>query len=115
MAADSLLVFTTVGDATAARRLADTLVAARAVACVNILPPVTSVFRWQPDAGDVASAEVQAEDEVMLIMKTTTSAYPRLQQILRAEHPYELPEIVAVPITQGLPEFLQWIDSATRE
>jgi periplasmic divalent cation tolerance protein len=115
MAEDSLLVFTTVGDSTAARHLADALVGARAAACVNILPPVTSVFRWEPDTVDTAAAEVQAEAEVMLLMKTTTAAYPRLQQVLQAEHPYELPEIVAVPVTRGLPEFLQWIDSATRE
>ncbi len=115
MAADSLLVFTTIDDADAARRLADSLVADRAVACVNILPPVTSVFRWESGADDAAAAQVQAEAEIMLLMKTTTDAYARLEAQLQAEHPYELPEIIAVPVERGLPGFLQWIDSATRE
>lgn len=109
-----LLVFSTVGDHAAARRLAGSLVEARVAACVNILPPVTSVFRWEPDAGDAADAAVQEETEVMLVAKTTAAAYPALEQRLRAEHPYELPEIVAVDITHGLPDFLQWIDEASQ-
>lgn len=114
MATDALLVYTTIDDADAARRLADSLVAARAVACVNILPPITSVFRWESGEADGAQARVQAEAEVMLVMKTTAAAYPRLEALLRAEHSYELPEIVAVPIARGLPDFLDWIASATR-
>lgn len=109
-----LLVFSTVGDAAAARRLADGLVGAGLAACVNILPPVTSVFRWEPDADDAGAAAVQAEEEVMLIAKTSAAAYPALEEHLRAEHPYDLPEIVAVPLTRGLPAFLQWIDASTR-
>lgn len=109
-----LLVFSTVDDHAAARRLAGSLIEARVAACVNILPPVTSVFRWEPDAGDSADAAVQEETEVMLVAKTTAAAYPALEQRLRAEHPYELPEIVAVDITHGLPEFLQWIDEASQ-
>ncbi|MDZ7747965.1 MAG: divalent-cation tolerance protein CutA [Halofilum sp. (in: g-proteobacteria)] len=109
-----LFVFSTVGDAASARRLADGVVGAGLAACVNILPPVTSVFRWEPEAGDAAAAAVQAEQEVMLIIKTSASAYPALESHLRAEHPYELPEIVAVPLTRGLPAFLQWIDASTR-
>lgn len=113
MSTRALLVFTTIDDADAARRLADSLVAARHVACVNILPPITSVFRWDGESPDAGSAEVQAETEVMLVMKTTASAYPGLEGRLREEHPYELPEIIAVPVDRGLPEFLHWIDAAT--
>lgn len=109
---EPLLVFSTVGDAQAARRLADSVVGAGLAACVNILPPVTSVFRWQ--SGDAAGAAVQAEEEVMLIAKTSAAAYPALERHLQAEHPYELPEIIAVPITHGLPDFLRWIDEASR-
>lgn len=108
-----LLVFSTVGDAASARRLAECLVEARLAACVNILPPVTSVFRWEPDAGDAADARVQAEEEVMLVAKTSAATYPALEERLRAEHPYDLPEIIAVDITHGLPDFLRWIDEAT--
>lgn len=113
-ASGQLLVFTTVGGHGDARRLADGLVGAGLAACVNILPPVTSVFRWEPDSADAAQAAVQAEEEVMLIAKTSAAAYPGLEEHLRAEHPYELPEIVAVPLTRGLPAFLQWIDESTR-
>lgn len=109
-----LLVFSTVDDEAAARRLADSVVGAGLAACVNILPPVTSVFRWEPDTDEPASAAVQAEQEVMLIIKTSAAAYPDLESRLRAEHPYDLPEIVAVPLTRGLPDFLQWIDASTR-
>ncbi len=113
MSTRALLVFTTIDNADAARRLADSLVAAQRVACVNILPPVTSVFRWDGASEDAGSARVQAETEVMLVMKTTTSAYPELENQLRQEHPYELPEIIAVPVDRGLPDFLHWIDAVT--
>ncbi len=108
-----LLVFSTVDDHAAARRLAASLIEARVAACVNVLPPVTSVFRWESEAGDAGDATVQEETEVMLVAKTTDAAYPALEQRLRAEHPYDLPEIVAVEITRGLPEFLRWIDEAS--
>jgi len=107
-------VFSTVDDAATARRLADSVVDAGLAACVNILPPVTSVFRWEPDRGDAGAAAVQAEDEVMMIIKTSAPAYTALEAHLRREHPYDLPEIVAVALDRGLPEFLQWIDAATR-
>ena len=108
-----LLVFSTVEDAAAARRLADSVVGAGLAACVNILPPVTSVFRWESGSADAGAASVQAEQEVMMLIKTSAAAYPALESRLRDEHPYELPEIVAVPLTRGLPAFLQWIDEAT--
>lgn len=107
------LVFSTVDDAAAARRLADSVVGAGLAACVNILPPVTSVFRWEADSADAGSAAVQAEDEVMMIIKTSAAAYPDLESHLHREHPYDLPEIVAVALDHGSPEFLQWINAAT--
>ncbi|MDX1610326.1 MAG: divalent-cation tolerance protein CutA [Halofilum sp. (in: g-proteobacteria)] len=112
--APQLLVWSTVDDADSARRLADGVVGAGLAACVNILPPVTSVFRWEPGEGDAAAAAVQAEQEVLLLIKTSSAAYPALERHLRAEHPYELPEIIAVPITQGLDAFRQWIDDTTQ-
>lgn len=107
-----LLAWTTVDDPDTARRLADGLVGAGVAACVNILPPVTSVFRWESGDADAARAPVQAETEVLLLIKTSSRAYPALERQLRREHPYELPELVAVPITHGLDAFRQWIDSA---
>ena len=112
--AGPLIVFSTVDDAASARRLADGLVGAGLAACVNILPPVTSVFRWEAETADSSHAAVQAEEEVMMLIKTSAAAYPALEELLRAEHPYELPEIVAVPVARGLPAFLRWIDEAAR-
>ncbi len=112
--ARQLLVWTTVDDAETARRLADSAVGAGLAACVNILPPVTSVFRWESGQADAAAAAVQAEQEILLLIKTSASAYPALERQLQAEHPYELPEIIAVPVTHGLDAFRQWIDDTTK-
>lgn len=102
---EPLLVLTNVPDAAAAEKLAHALVDARAAACVNVLAPCRSIYRWQ---GAVESAM-----EVPLLIKTTRAAYPRLEQIVRAEHPYALPELIAVPIQQGLPAYLDWLATET--
>ena len=96
-----LLAITTLPDAATARALAETLVGAGLAACINISAPVTSVYRWQ--------GEITTDDEVMLTIKTTAAAYPALESRLRADHPYELPELIAVPITRGLPTYIDWI------
>lgn len=98
---DILLVITNLPDAQAAGQLAQRLVEERVAACVNQLAPCTSTYRWQ---GDIETAS-----EVPLLIKTTRAAYPRLEQLIRTEHPYELPEIVAVPVTTGLPAYLDWV------
>lgn len=103
---EPLLVLTNVPDAAAAEKLAHALVDARAAACVNVLAPCRSIYRWQ---GAVESAM-----EVPLLIKTTRAAYPRLEQIVRAEHPYALPELIAVPIQQGLPAYLDWLATETK-
>lgn len=97
----ALLCFTTLPDAEAAAQLARELVEARLAACVNILPPCRSVYRWQ----DV----VQNEAEVPMVIKTTTERYPALETYIRQKHPYKLPEIVAVQIAHGLPAYLDWL------
>ena len=102
---EALLVLTNLPDAAAARTLADSLVAKRLAACVNILAPCLSVYRWQ---GKVADAQ-----EVPLLIKTTASRYAALEAAIRADHPYELPEIVAVPIARGLPGYLAWVAAET--
>jgi len=109
-----LIVFTTIDDAVGARRLADSVVGAGLAACVNILPEITSVFRWQPDAADAAHARVQAEGEVLLLIKTSARAYPELESHIQREHPYDLPEVIAVSVEQGSAAFRQWIDASTR-
>lgn len=98
---DALLVITTLPDEASAQQLAEKIVTQRAAACVNRLAPCTSTYRWQ--------GEVETATEVPLLIKTTRSAYAQLEQLIRDAHPYELPEIVAVPVTAGLPAYLDWV------
>jgi periplasmic divalent cation tolerance protein len=102
---EALLVLTNLPDAESARTLADHIVSARLAACVNILPPCRSVYRWQ---GAIEQAE-----EVPLLVKTTAERYPALEAAIRARHPHELPEIIAVPIARGLPGYLAWVAAET--
>lgn len=75
-------------------------------ACVNLLPGLRSVYRWQ--------RKVEAAAEVLLLVKTSAEAYPALQERLRQLHPYELPELLAVEAASGLPEYLQWLAAESR-
>jgi periplasmic divalent cation tolerance protein len=102
----TLLVFTNVPERAAAERIADLLIEKKLAACVNILAPCRSVYRWQ--------GAVQHDEEHPLLMKTTTERYPALELALRAAHPYELPEIIAVPVERGLPAYLEWVAAETR-
>lgn len=102
---DLLLVITNLPDAESAAKLAQQLIDARAAACVNQLAPCTSTYRWQ--------GSVETATEVPLLIKTTRAAYPRAEQLIRAAHPYELPEIIAVPLTAGLPAYLDWVSGET--
>lgn len=95
------LVLTTCPDAKTARRLARALVSERLAACVNILPIEQSVYRWK---GKIESAR-----ERLLVIKSERRAYAAIERRLRALHPYELPEIIAVPIVTGLGPYLAWI------
>ena len=102
----TLLVLTNLPERAAAERIADLLVERRLAACVNILAPCRSVYRWK--------GEVQHDEEHPVLIKTTADRYPALEQALRAAHPYELPEIVAVPVERGLPGYLDWVAAQTR-
>lgn len=101
----ALLVITNLPDRAAAEKLADALVEKRLAACVNILSPCRSVYRWQ--------GAVQREEEHPVLIKTTREAYAALEAQIRALHPYELPEIIAVPIERGLPAYLEWVNAET--
>jgi periplasmic divalent cation tolerance protein len=100
-----LLVLTNLPDAAGAQALAASLVSERLAACVNVLAPCRSVYRWQ---GAIESAQ-----EVPLLIKTTAERYAALEAAIRAAHPHELPEIIAVPIARGLPDYLNWIAAET--
>jgi periplasmic divalent cation tolerance protein len=101
-----LLVLTNLPTREAAEKLADALVAGHVAACVNILAPCRSVYRWED--------EVQHDEEHPLLIKTTRERYAALEAAIHAGHPYELPEVIAVPVTAGLPAYLQWVADETR-
>jgi len=102
-----LLVLTNAPDQDTAERIAVSLVTDRVAACVNILPACNSVYRWQ--------GKLERADEVPLLIKTTRDAYPRLETALQTLHPYEVPEIVALPVTAGLPAYLAWVQQEAGE
>jgi len=88
----------------AAAELARTLVAERLCACVNLLPGVTSVFRWE--------GRIDTADEVLLIAKTTTDRVGELRARIAGLHPYQVPEVIELAVNGGLPAFLQWLGAA---
>lgn len=104
---DVLLVLTNLPDADSAGRVARLLIEQRLAACVNVLAPCTSVYRWQ--------GALETASELPLLIKTTRAAYPALQATLREAHPYELPEIVAIPVQEGLPDYLAWVAAETAD
>jgi periplasmic divalent cation tolerance protein len=102
---DALLVFTNAPDRSVAMQLAQALVERRLAACVNVLNGCTSVYRWD---GAVETAE-----EVPVLIKTRVGRYAEVEDAIRKIHPYELPEIVAVPIVHGLVDYLDWVTGET--
>ena len=104
--ADRLLVITTLPDSAAGETLAERLIECGFAACVNIGAPVTSIYRW--------NGKVENGREVMLTIKTTTARYADVEQAILQDHPYELPELIAIPITAGSDEYLAWIDACTK-
>jgi len=103
MATDFLVVLCTCPDKDSADRLAAMLVERRLAACVNIVAGLRSVFRWQ---GAIETAEEQ-----LLLAKTSTRHFGAVEEAIRAHHPYELPEVVAVPLTAGSKDYLSWLEA----
>jgi len=100
-----ILIITSMPDRASAMGLAQTLVDERLAACVNVLADCTSVYRWQ--------GKCETAVEVPVLIKTIDQHYPRLEQRIMSIHPYELPELIAVPISNGLPAYLKWIETET--
>ena len=100
---DAFLVISNLPDRASADKLARVLVDERLAACVNVLSPCRSVYRWK---GKVEDAE-----EFPMLIKTTRERYPELEAAIRKNHPYELPEIIAIPLAGGLPAYLDWVAS----
>ena len=105
MADDYLQVTTTTESRTHAQALARTVVQARLAACVQVIGPISSTYWWQ--------AQVEIAEEWMCLMKTTAGRYPALEELIRREHTYEVPEITASPISEGSDDYLQWISRET--
>jgi periplasmic divalent cation tolerance protein len=104
MSNETLVVLCTLPDQEIAAGIAGTLVEEQLAACVNIIPGLTSVYRWE--------GAVQKDNEVLLLIKTGAAIYPQLEQRIRGLHPYELPEIIAVPIQTGQADYIQWITNS---
>ena len=100
-----LLCLVTIDDPAKAARIARALVERKLAACANIMPEIRSIYQWK--------GEIQDESELLMLIKTTRELFPRLQTAVRELHPYEVPEIIALEIDRGLPEYLQWIDDST--
>lgn len=101
-----LLVLCTCPDDTVADGIATLLVAEALAACVNRLPGVRSLYRWE--------GHIQEDTEVLLVIKTTAARYPAVEGAIRSRHPYELPEIIAVPVTAGSAPYLEWVRQNSR-
>jgi periplasmic divalent cation tolerance protein len=101
------VVFVTVGNPDEACVIARKLVEEELVACVNVVSRIRSIYRWK--------GEIYDEEEHLLIMKTKSSLLQALQSRVREIHSYEVPEIISLPIEQGLPEYLNWVAENTRK
>jgi periplasmic divalent cation tolerance protein len=101
MADSVLLVLSTFPDAATARRIGRELVEQRYAACANILPQIESIYWWVK--------EVESATETLVLFKTSADRYEALESTLRQLHPYEVPEIIALPLTAGLPAYLSWV------
>lgn len=104
---DVFMVYCTCPDRDTASGLARALVAENLAACCNVVVGLTSVYRWE--------GKVEEDPEVLLIAKTTRERYPALERSIQGNHPYELPEILAVPVTAGLAGYLDWVAEETRD
>ena len=101
------LLLTTCPDAASAQSLADSLVQSRLAACVGQLPGMLSTYRWQ--------GQIQREREIQLVIKTSQARREQAMAHIQAHHPYEVPEILALAVTDGLPAYLAWVAHNTAE
>ena len=97
----AFVVFVTAPSHEVASKLARSLVTSRLAACVNILPGITSIYKWE--------GKVNEEKEVMLVIKTTQNAMPALTEHIKSKHPYDVPEVIGWPIQEGSENYLKWV------
>jgi len=101
---DKLIVLTTAGSETEARKMAQTLVEGRLAACVNIIPRIQSVYRWE--------GKVEETEECLLLIKTVKAREDQVRTAIRELHTYDLPECIAIPIESGSAEYLKWLSDS---
>ena len=104
---EELIVFVTVATRADGERIADAVVGEQLAACVNIVGPIRSIYRWQ--------GEICRDDEHLLLIKTTRARYAGLEARVKSLHGYDVPEVVAVPIEMGSAAYLEWVRSVTAE
>jgi uncharacterized protein involved in tolerance to divalent cations len=103
---DVQMVLCTFPDLPQARQIGTVLVKMQLAACVNLIPGVESIFRWE--------GKVSTEEEVLAVFKTTTECFEQLERELLVRHPYEVPEVLALPVGAGSEAYLKWVRSETR-
>jgi periplasmic divalent cation tolerance protein len=104
---EPLLILTNLPDAQSAQTVARKLVESKLTACINILPAVQAIYRWK--------GAIEEATEVTLMIKTTRARYAELECMIKEMHPYEVPEIIGLPILAGLPNYLAWIAQETKK
>ena len=102
---DALIVLTNAPDRVVAEKIARALVERKLAACVNILADCTSIYRWQ--------GKIETAGEVPLLIKTRADIYAEVEAAIKSLHPYELPEIIGVPVERGSSDYLNWLNAAT--
>ena len=107
MAAGILLALSTFPDADTARRIANRLVTEKFAACANLLPQLESIYRWKE--------KIETGNETLVFFKLSEDRQSAFQEKLRSLHPYEVPEIIFIPVTNGLPDYLCWVVESCAE
>ena len=103
---EAMVVLTTVEQQEDAERIARSLVEQELAACVQLLPPMTSIYRWQ--------ARLERSVEILMLIKTPRAAYPALEALIKQQHPYPTPEIIALPIVAGSDDYLSWLSDSVK-
>ena len=102
-----IIILSTTGSEDEASKIAEYLVSNRLAACVNIIPSITSVYRWK--------GEMNSDREILMIIKTDASRFEEIKTAVRNMHSYETPELIAIPIQQGLQQYLDWITESVSD
>ena len=102
----AIVIYSTCPDIESAERISRHIVEQRMAACVNLIPGITSIYTWD--------GNIQRDQEVLLVMKSTKDRFDDIQNLISDEHPYDLPELIAVPITESSPDYLEWIKQCTK-